>query len=79
MASGWDGKGGHRHEDGLSIEEATKAALERNQEWARRPDVIERKQLAAERVRLRLAEEAGRRQKASDLIGPHNPFKAHRR
>lgn len=74
---GWDGSGGHQYRPGISIEEATKAALARNREWAQRPEVIEQAALRAEGERLQ-AQAKGKR--ADDgLIGPPNPFKANRR
>lgn len=78
MAKGWDGSGGHQYRPDISTEEATKASLARNREWAQRPEVIEQSALRTERARLRALAEAKRKQKAAGLIGPPNPFKAHR-
>lgn len=78
-SNGWDGSGGHRYRSEMSVEEATKAALARNREWAQQPEVIEQKALRAEGERRRAQMAAKRKDQEALLIGPPNPFKPHRR
>jgi len=77
--SGWNGTGGHRYGEGLSLEEATAADRARRARIAAAPETVERLGLVAEGERLRLAQALKARRPHEGLIGPPNPYKPHRK
>lgn len=77
--SGWNGTGGHRYGEGLSLEEATAIDRARRARIAAAPETVERQGLIAEGERLRQARERNARRQNEGLIGPPNPYRPHRK